>query len=298
MAQTEPLIHWPQPFIEYAGFIAAYLASGAVGFRYAVLRNLGRGSAAPIKEERSLLESVAGRAAALGLSGAVLGVVLLASKLPELAARRHVPVARFVIGSAPVAVQFALALVAVAGFAMALRRRSPGWPLAAIGVIAGALRSVVFAQWSRLVNPVHVLAGGMWLGTLFVLVFVGLAAVLRSPLAPERRATLAAEMVNGFSPLALVSAAVLASFGLLTAWMHLKTLSALWTTPYGYALIVKLCIVLAVVALGAWNWRRQRPRMGTKDGVLHLRRKAWAELAVAALVLAVTAVLVSLPSPG
>jgi putative copper export protein len=65
----------------------------------------------------------------------------------------------------------------------------------------------------------------------------------------------------------------------------------------GVALIVELCVVLAVVALGTWNWRRQKPRMGTEAGALALRRTARAELAVAAVVLAVTAALVSLPSP-
>src|SRR5438093_701879 len=62
----------------------------------------------------------------------------------------------------------------------------------------------------------------------------------------------------------------------------------------GYALITKLCVVLAVVALGAWNWRRQKPRLGSEAAVLALRGSARAELAVAAVVLAVTAVLVSL----
>ena len=37
MEQTEPLIHWPQPFVEYLGFLAAFLAAGAVGFRYSAL---------------------------------------------------------------------------------------------------------------------------------------------------------------------------------------------------------------------------------------------------------------------
>ena len=52
-----------------------------------------------------------------------------------------------------------------------------------------------------------------------------------------------ADLVNAFSSLALVSAGVLATFGVITAWQHLHTLAALWTTPYGVTLIVKLLVV-------------------------------------------------------
>jgi copper transport protein len=293
MAATEPLIHWPQPLMEYAGFMASFLASGAVGFRYAALRRLG----AATDDERHVRKEAAQLAVILGLAGVIVSAVILATRLPEMAERRHLTILQLVDGQPPLALQIALLLIALGGFARAFTGRRGGWPLAGVGVVAGALRPVFFGQWARAVNPIHVLAGGMWIGTLFVLVAVGLATILRSPLAPERRGTLAAEMVNGFSPLALVSAAVLAIFGAITAWTHLKHLSALWTTPYGYALITKLCVVLAVVALGVWNWRRQKPRMGTEAGALALRGSARAELIVAAVVLAVTAVLVSLPSP-
>jgi putative copper export protein len=74
-------------------------------------------------------------------------------------------------------------------------------------------------------------------------------------------------------------------------------LSNLWSTPYGYTLIAKLCVVLVVVGLGAWNWRKQRPLLGTESAAAVLRRSATAELIAATVVLAITSVLVSLPSP-
>jgi putative copper export protein len=74
-------------------------------------------------------------------------------------------------------------------------------------------------------------------------------------------------------------------------------LSNLWSTPYGIALIVKLCFVAAVFGLGAWNWRRQKPTLGTEPAALALRRSATSEVIVAALVLAATAVLLSIPAP-
>jgi len=100
-----------------------------------------------------------------------------------------------------------------------------------------------------------------------------------------------------FSPLALTAAGLLAVFGTITAWRHLKKLDALWTTPYGYTLIAKLCVVGGVLALGAWNWRRRKPRMGSEAGAIALRSSATAELALAGVVLVLTSILVSLPSP-
>jgi copper transport protein len=71
----------------------------------------------------------------------------------------------------------------------------------------------------------------------------------------------------------------------------------LWSTPYGITLIVKLAFVIAVFALGAWNWRRQRPMLGTEPAAAAIRRSAAAELTVAGVVLVITSLLVSLPSP-
>ena len=104
-------------------------------------------------------------------------------------------------------------------------------------------------------------------------------------------------MVNGFSPLALTMGGVVVLFGLITAWRHLHVLSNLWSTPYGYTLIGKLCFVAGVFGLGAWNWRRQRPTLGSETAAAFVRRSATAELTVAAIVLLITSVLVSLPAP-
>jgi putative copper export protein len=209
-----------------------------------------------------------------------------------MAEARHLGVAALLSTQPSVALQVVLAIVAVVGFLLAVAGRAPGWALAALGVLLSPVRGALFGQFSRVVNPAHELAGGLWIGTLLMVIVAGVAPALRAPLASDRRGAISARLVNGFSPLALGSASALAVLGVVTAWRHLKKLDALWSTPYGYALIAKLCLVAGVVALGAWNWRRQKPRLGSEAGAIALRRSASAELALAGAVLVVTAILV------
>jgi putative copper export protein len=86
--------------------------------------------------------------------------------------------------------------------------------------------------------------------------------------------------------------------GIITSFTHLKFVAALWTTGYGVTLCLKLLVVLAVVAFGAWNWRRIGPVLETESVSGKLRRVSTAELAFGAVVLLITAVLVLLPSPN
>jgi putative copper export protein len=106
-----------------------------------------------------------------------------------------------------------------------------------------------------------------------------------------------ADMVNRFSPVALTCGPLVVLTGVITALMHLHPFASLWSTAYGYALLIKLCVVAAVFGLGAWNWRRQRRRLGSEEAAGLIRRSSVMELTVATLVLMVTAVLVSLPAP-
>lgn len=295
MDAREPLIHWPQPIFELVSFLALFLAAGAIGFRFGVLRQALRPGSGLIAEERDVCERSAARAARFGLIGAIVTAALWVRDLPDSAARAHASLWDFVRTDAMTQIQVALLVVAIGGFLIAARRRDYGWPLAAIAVVASTLRAAFQLQWTRLVNPIHMLAAGLWIGTLFVMVAVGITGVLASRLDTERRGALVARMVYAFSPLALGSAAVLATFGVITAWRHLGQWDLLWTTPYGKALLVKLGIVGLVLLFGAWNWRRQKPRLGSEVAARSLRTTAMVELSLAALVLLVTAVLVSLP---
>lgn len=276
---------------ELIGFLASFLAAGAIGFHYVVLR-------ADAAAEPAVARRGAQRAAVAGFAGAIVTAAMYVMlSLPNLAARRHTTIVHAAFGSGPAAIQSVCVLLALLGFLLALVRVRAGWPIAAIGVVIAPFANLFFGSWNRSINPIHRFSGGLWIGTLFILLVAGFNAVQQSGLDSVRRGALAANMVHRFSPLALTAFALLAFTGLNTAWRHLKRLDALWTTSYGVALIIKLCVVAIVVALGAWNWRRQRPLLGTESAAAVLQRSATYEVIAATVVLLITSVLVSLPSP-
>jgi putative copper export protein len=196
---------------------------------------------------------------------------------------------------------------AIVGFAaFHTARRSPefGWRLAAVAAVLLAVTPALsghaagvprLAGLAVLADSAHVLAIAGWLGTLILLVGVGLPEAFRADAA--NGASAVAAMVRAFSPAALTLAGIAAATGLLAAVFQLNALQDLWTTPYGRMLLVKLGFVAVVVAAGAWNWRRIKPRLASADDAAMLRKSATVELAGAAIVLLVTAILVALPTP-
>lgn len=304
--QAAPLIEWPEPVYQLIAFIGLFLSAGAVGFRYSSLRGrIGGGRAAtartgapdPVASDATVYGTAARRAAMLGLVGAFLVLIRVVQNLPGMAERAHTTTSGLLSTSFGAQALAGLAVLALVGFLLASVRISAGWPLAAIGVVVGTLNGALTGQWSRLVNPMHELAAGLWIGTLFMILVAGMALALRNETASDRRGPIVADMVNAFSPLALTCGALVVLFGVITAWRHLNPLSSLWTTPYGWALIAKLPVVAIVFALGAWNWRRGRPTLGSEASAVGLRRSARSELLAAGVALLITAILVSLPSP-
>lgn len=282
--------------VEYVQFVGAFFAAGAIGFRYAAVRDRWR--SATVEAERMVYGSALQRAAILGLVGAIIGAWKLFGGLPVQAARRHLTASALVTSDLTTALQVGLAIVALLGFMLAAMRRPAGWPLAAIGIVVAPFAPLVTGAWPRIVNPVHILVGGLWIGTLFMIVAAGIALAFRAEPARERRGAMVADMVNGFSPLALGAAGTLVLSGIVTAWRHLGSVAALWSSDYGRALILKLIVVGVVFALGAFNWRRQRPTLGSDATAVAIRRSSKSELFAAAVVLALTTYLLSLPAPA
>src|SRR5690349_8285869 len=200
------LVDWPEPMLELAGFLASFLATGAIGFRFVVIRPWLRRDGADLN---ALARRGVRQAAVFGCVGAVVVLALHMVELHAQSVERQVSLSALMgAKDTPLALGFEAA--AVVGFALAAAGAGLGWFLAAAGVVLGAFRPAFAGQWLRLVNPIHVLAGGFWIGTLFYVVTAGILPSLRSGLTPERRGPFVRDMVARFSPLALVSAAVLA----------------------------------------------------------------------------------------
>ncbi|HXE80198.1 MAG TPA: CopD family protein [Vicinamibacterales bacterium] len=198
--------------------------------------------------------------------------------------------------------QLVTAVAALAVFVRARSRRPP-WRIATVVAAAIAatapLTGHAVAQSEGPLLPVavqaaHVLGAGAWIGGLFVLALPHLRR--RAQGNPSGSAV--ATAVEAFSPLALTSAGLLALSGAATLFLYLEAISDLWTTTYGRTLLAKLAFVAAVAAAGFVNWRVIRPRLLAGGSPAPLRRSATIELALAAVVLVLTAVLVGLPQPG
>ena len=287
--------------LEYAGFLAYFGVFGALGFRWLVLARMGRAEPAAASRDdaiaRSLQPADTG-AAIVGLIGTLFMLINLLMSISARAAGKGISLgAAIAAGGSRITVPFVFIGLFLITFAIALKRVRAAWIIAGLVGIAYSLQGITSGKWASLVNPVHETAAALWLGTLLVLVTVGLPAILRSTLPTESRGLAVADMIGRFSPVAICASLLLVATGITTAWRHLKFVAALWTTSYGYALDVKLVFVAIVAALGAWNWRRMRPRLGTEAAAQEIHRSAKAELFFAAIVLLITGVLVSLPAP-
>jgi copper transport protein len=146
------------------------------------------------------------------------------------------------------------------------------WPVLGLGAVmalvdgASAHAVAGLPGAGLLLDAVHVAAMAVWVGGLIAFLF-----------APDRR----------FRPYAIAGLAVAIVSGLVLALAHLGSPAALVTTGYGWALVVKAAVVAAALVIG-WLLRRSAsppPRAG--EG----------RVGAAALILALAAILISLPPP-
>jgi copper transport protein len=161
-------------------------------------------------------------------------------------------------------------------------------PLAITPAASG--HSSVSGSVAMVADVTHVIAAAVWTGGLaFVVVALLLARADRWPLASRA--------VPRFSTLAVAAVAVIIPAGLLNAYEEVRAWSGLWDTAYGQLLLVKMALVLPILGLGAYNNRISVPRLraGIASVVEQRRflRSVGGELAIVALVVAVTAVLVA-----
>ena len=190
-----------------------------------------------------------------------------------------------------------LAAVAVAVWAWWPRA---GWWTTAL-VLAGAWITLPLTGHAMsldtrvpwLAQVVHGIGAGLWIGAL-----AGLVAIAAGLVRQEEGHRRVAVIVGRFSPMARVAVGAIGVSGVVTAWFYLGAVAELWTTGYGRVLLFKVVLFLVAGLVGAYNWRRLTPRLGHEPGTRALLRSARLELALAAGVLLVTAVLVHLAMPA
>lgn len=317
------LVRWLQ-------FIGLLLAIGAVSFHAFVLAFIRRDPHSLAQADApAMLTVVEARAASIGCIAATLLAVTLLLRLAAQGYAMHGPMVTVhpslmlpMLGSTMWGRGWLLQVAGVAcaaiGFVGARKARggidtrpdTPAlghghlwWRLAALGAVllafspglsSHASSSPKLRSLAMLADGLHVLGASSWLGTLAILLFAGVsvAATRKSHSSGE----CVRDMINAFSPVALVSAGLATTTGVFAAWLHVGTVPNLWGSRYGLILLTKLTILGIVSITGFYNWRFVKPRLGTADATMHLRRSARVEVAVAILVLLVTSVLVASPT--
>lgn len=187
-------------------------------------------------------------------------------------------------------------LIVLTGFAFLMRQASGfyAWGLAALsglavatlaGVGHGAM-GVGRDAWIHLGNQAaHMLAASVWVG--------GLTALVALAIGPTDHEALVGALKR-FSAVGLTVVLIILASGLLNAWFLVGSVNALFTTPYGHVLLIKLAFFTAMIGLALYNRLALLPRLaGADDSVtlLLLKRSVAIEQACALAVVAAVSVL-------
>jgi putative copper resistance protein D len=214
--------------------------------------------------------SIAGEVTPLGVSPEALKIILLQTQFGHL----------WLVRSG-----FCLAM----GWLFFSRRREPLkalFSLAILGSLAWAGHAGANGSSAGLVALAgdlgHLTAAALWPGGLVPLVFV---------LCRERRAAdnqrFVAEVVRRFSAVSLVVVAFLGATGVLNAYFIVGSVRALYVTPYGQLLLVKIALFLLMIGLGAWNLLIVKPGL-IRLAMVESQRASSAPKLVESLVRSVT----------
>ena len=173
-----------------------------------------------------------------------------------------------------------------------------GWKGVWVGVIllvltlslsSHAMSVPLVAPLAVAMDAAHTLAAGAWMGTLSLI--IGLQARRHEP--PH----VLAGQLKAFSYLAWAAVPLLLVMGVMLSGFHLGELRNLWASDYGRVLSLKIFTAVGVMLMGFRNWRYGLPAVNEERGARSVRRWAAAEVALAACVLLVTAILVGMPMP-
>jgi putative copper resistance protein D len=144
----------------------------------------------------------------------------------------------------------------------------------------------------RAADMLHLCACGAWLGGL-----PALALLIVFALRQREPVTLQAA-VRRFSTIGVVSVATLLATGFFNTWMLAASPQALLDTDYGNLLLLKIVLFAAMLILAGMNRWQLTPALPGKDAARRLARNSLVELGLGGAIIAVVAILGTLPPPA
>jgi putative copper export protein len=196
-------------------------------------------------------------------------------------------------------VQVAAALIMTAACAITTRWRE-AWPFATLSVLFFTCTIPLLGHAAgnilrEALHCVHILAAGIWLGTLAVVLALRIPDVIPDSSSRVSGRHVRLLLLQKFWPIALPSAITVAAAGLVAAYLYVGAFSNLWTTAYGRILLLKVALVAAIGGCGFVNWRRLRRMIPNETDSLAI---VVLEALLAVAVLLVTALLTETGHPG
>ena len=174
-------------------------------------------------------------------------------------------------------------------------------PAALVGSMAWAGHAIGGRGVEGVLHPaadvLHLIAAAAWTGALVPLaLLLTMTGVDAASLAAARTATLR------FSTLGIVSVATILFTGIVNTWYLAGSIPALVGTDYGRLLLIKIALFLGMVGIAAVNRLRLTPRLvqnadltAAQDARRQLSRNATVEATMSAAIIAIVAVLGTLP---
>jgi putative copper export protein len=196
-------------------------------------------------------------------------------------------------------VQLTAALILTIACTITSQRRQ-AWPFATLCalIFTSTIPLLGHAAGSILreaLHGVHVLAAGIWLGTLAVVLTVPIPSAKPDPSARDSGPSVRLLILRNFWLIALPSAAAVAAAGVVAAYLYVGAFSNLWTTAYGRILLLKVALVGAIGGCGFVNWRRLQRKIPPEAGSLAI---VLLEALLTIAVVLVTALLTETAHPG
>jgi len=290
--------------VRTGAFIGTLLATGVAFFLAFVWRRPARGGAAVTDGSPTVDRRLRLMAAWAALGAALATVALVGLQSGSLADRGLTGmVDRQVLSeivTSPFGLGMGLRTVALLALGVLLAT-SADRVVQAAGAGGVAVASFVLVGHSAVTTPrwfawladvVHVGAAAVWFGGL-----VALGATLWWQRHEEDAGT-SVSAVSRYSQAAAGALAGVAATGLGLAWLEVRALRAVFTTPYGQVLVAKLALVALILGVAAYNRYRLVPAVRDVErrsaGRRLLRRTVTVEAGVMSAVIALTAVLVAL----